>query len=126
MSELSSFELGWLVGILEGEGSFTLECNNPRIKVEITDEDTSYRVAALFERITGKPCHVYDKAPSGNSVQHLFITRIGSRGAKDVMRLVVKYMSHRRRQRIWQCLNGFKSKKLKIDLVQLGLIKEQG
>jgi hypothetical protein len=120
MNELSAFELGWLVGLLEGEGCFSIP---PRVAVEMTDEDSVNKVAALFERVTGRTCNVHCKGPWGNTVQDIYYVRVNGEAAKKVMLLVVKYMSWRRRRRIWQVLNGVKEVTKKLDLVELGLIK---
>ncbi len=122
MSELSSFELGWLCGILEGEGCFDLH-RNQRITVGMTDEDVIYKVAALFERVTKSPCNVNLQYPQKMHHSVCYKAQLDGEKAKIVMRLVVKYMSSRRRQKIWQCLNHYAPKNVKLDLVQLNLVK---
>jgi len=105
---LSDFELGWLVGILEGEGCFTAtnKGKSPNIQLRMCDEDIVYRAAAMIERITGEPLNVYveDKCSPGWASSVRF--RLYGWKAKKIMRLLVKHMGTRRRQRIWQLLNG--------------------
>lgn len=123
MSELSHFELGWLVGILEGEGHFGLYTSQV-IEVNMTDEDTIYKVAGLFEKILESSVNVIEiYKPNGRDV---FCARIYGERARKVMKLVVPYMSYRRRQMIWRCLNKFKGAKVALDkLLNLQTIEEK-
>ena len=127
MKELSSFELGWLVGVLEGEGCFFLGTNKsktPYITVSMTDEDSVCQIASYFERLTGKTYNVREYAPRENSHTNFFVIKIGGDDARLVMRTIVKYMKQRRRQKIWQCLNGFEP--IKIDFTKImSSIKEK-
>lgn len=43
----SDFDLGWLVGLLDGEGTFVWD-SSPTVEVTMTDEDTIQRAAELF------------------------------------------------------------------------------
>ena len=51
---MNDADFHWLVGILEGEGSFMKsppsDPNSPRVTVNMTDEDVIARVAAIFKR----------------------------------------------------------------------------
>lgn len=124
-SQLSDFELGWLAGILEGEGTFRYFHKSQKVAVGMSDEDTVYKVAAFFERLTGIVVEVKDVKPvkAHHSLMH-YVT-INGEAARIVMRTVVKHMSHRRRQKIWQCLNAFdiENKRIKIpESVKLALV----
>jgi hypothetical protein len=125
MARLSDFELGWLVGILEGEGYFGYECTQ-RVQVKMTDEDSVVRAAALFERITEQTCLVLyeDKSKYNVNWQDAWKVVITGDRARIVMRYVVKYMGYRRRQRIWQCLNKHKEEKQTFNLVELLNVKK--
>lgn len=121
MSAISDYDLGWLVGILEGEGHFGI-LRNPtgqtqRVAVKMCDEDVVIRVANLFEQITGNVFNVRmlsgDKKHPDWSVQ--WEVYAGGENARMIMRLVVKRMGIRRRKKIHQSLNGFIQKKMKID-----------
>jgi hypothetical protein len=120
MSVLSGYELGWLVGILEGEGHFGLYTSQV-IEVNMTDEDTIYKVASLFERVLQSPVNVVELQKARG--KNVFCARIYGERARTVMRLVVSHMSSRRRQVIWQCLNGYKAPK--VDLVKLLGLNQQ-
>lgn len=120
MTKLSDFELGWLVGILEGEGHFGIYTSQV-VEVNMTDEDTIYKVASLYERIFSTTVKVMTiQKTKGKDV---YCVRIYGERARTIMQLVVAHMSYRRRQTIWQCLNGFKAPK--IDLLEVLGIKPQ-
>ena len=120
MNVLSGFELGYLVGLLEGEGSFGYYSGTQRIYLAMIDEDSVNRVAGLCERIIGRDVHVYERPPYGASKQIAYEFHINGHGARMIMRLIVRHMSYRRRQRIWQNLNGFQPAKINvIDLLQI-------
>lgn len=50
LSNISEFDLAWLIGILEGEGSFyaNKKPQPPRVSVNMTDKDIIEKVAKLF------------------------------------------------------------------------------
>jgi hypothetical protein len=58
---MTELEVGWLVGILEGEGHFRSSYGNPRIEVKMTDEDVIRRL----REVTGVG-RVYGPFDSGN------------------------------------------------------------
>jgi len=123
MTELSGFELGWLVGILEGEAYFGYCSQTQIIQVQMCDEDVVNKVAALFERITNSSIRVteYDR---GGTAQIAYKVHVSGERARAIMRLVVRHMNYRRRQKIWQALNGFVTTMHKVDLVRLLKIGE--
>ena len=125
MARISDFELGWLCGILEGEGTFGFNSGTQRIGLQMTDEDAVYRVASLFERITEGLAEVHSVNRTQPNPNHkdMFGLMICGERARVVMRLVVNHMSYRRRQRIWQSLNGFTPDKVDV-LRILSLVKE--
>ena len=130
MNSISDYDLGWLVGILEGEGCFYLDqrwakgTGSVRIQVKMTDEDTVNKVASLFEQILGKPVEVRESSANLAKQSQPYQVSIGGQDARALMKLVVKRMSWRRRQRIWQCLNNYKQPKttMKLTLSDLKLV----
>jgi len=108
VSILSDYELGWLIGILEGEGHFGIYTSQV-IEVNMTDEDTIYKVASVYERILGASVNVLEIQKSQG--KDVYCVRVYGERARIIMRLVVTHMSYRRRRIIWQCLNGFKAPK---------------
>lgn len=130
MNNISDYDFGWLVGILEGEGCFHLDqrwakgTGSPRIQVKMTDEDVVNRAASLMEQILNKPVNVKEASANLAKQSQPYQFSVGGQDARKVMRIIVKRMGWRRRQRIWQCLNNYKQPKsdMKITLADLKLV----
>ncbi len=96
----------WLVGLLEGEGCFTISKSRyrgaiylyPRLALNMTDEDVVARAAALL----GAKYHRVKTA-----TKDTFQTRIISAPALTLMRKLLPHMSHRRQSRIRELLAMF-------------------
>lgn len=106
---LTDFELGWLVGYLEGEGSFQLQSGRyHRVDHCSTDEDVVLKAIGIIEKVAGQVKDPWlQSRPSRSNQVPIFKHTVSGKQAVTVMRLVVSHMSWRRRQRIWQCLNGY-------------------
>ena len=116
---LRESEFWWLVGILEGEGYFGYEKWSQRVQVKMTDLDTIEKVAGIFNKITGR-CPAIHESPNKNPNDSLpYVIAIHGAEARQVMEMIVPHMSARRKQRIWQSLNGYKPKKTKGTLIEL-------
>jgi hypothetical protein len=104
---LTDFELGWLVGLLEGEGHFRHHNKTQRVTFNTTDEDVVYKVSVMFQKITGVPCNpsVKDMGKYNPNAKPQYYLQLYGEKARAVMLTVVRHMAYRRRQRIWQCLN---------------------
>ncbi len=114
--KLTEPEFYWLVGLLEGEGSFALaggqNCNCQGVRLDMTDEDTVYRARALLERLGDCSIKVLSRDNSAKSNwKDSYYIQIYGESARQIMRDIVPHMSYRRRQQIWQALNGYKTKK---------------
>ncbi len=113
---ISDLEIGWLAGILEGEGCFLMRSrhkNSQSVNIESTDEDVINKVALIVERLTGKLYNVGFREPQTGflNAKERYTLQVNGEPARIVMRTIVRYMCSRRRQRIWQCLNGYRSPK---------------
>jgi len=96
---LSDFNLGWIVGILEGEGTFDLSNKKyPRVRIEMTDKDSVYRFYAVLG-VSRTPRHTVrqDKKDS-------WVGSIHGPQAKLLMVDVFPHMSERRQQKIQEIL----------------------
>lgn len=109
--ELTQFEVGWLTGLLEGEGHFRYTTKTQRITLNSTDEDVIYRAAALFDRVTGKACNitVKDMGKYNPNAKEQYYIQLYGESARLIMRLVLPHLCYRRRQRVWQCLNCYEA-----------------
>ena len=104
--QLTEPEFFWLCGLLEGEASFDYNYKSQRVRLEMTDEDTIYRAAALLNRLGNCNVNVCfrDNVSKPNWKDSYYIQLYGE-PARIVMKAVVSFMSYRRRQQIWRSLN---------------------
>lgn len=108
---LSDYELGWLVGILEGEAYFGYSGRTQELKIRMTDLDTMFSVARSMSKITGNLIEVKSTGIRKNGDQELFAVAIFGENAREVMQTIVPHMHHRRRAKIWQSLNKYRETK---------------
>ena len=107
LPDFSDAELGWLAGLLEGEGYFGIIRNHgklngdrtkvylyPRIGVSMTDRDVIERVARFW---SGKVSVV---KPAGVSKKTSYRTHLFGKRAVRMMRLLRPLMGERRRKQI--------------------------
>ncbi len=92
-------DLYWLVGYLEGEGTFGYHSFSPRIGVQTTDLDVIQRVAKL---IGGEVKGPLLRDRRRNPIW--YVQTYGSK-ARDVMRLIRQYMGVRRKHQIMAVLD---------------------
>lgn len=128
---LTESEFFWLIGILEGEGCFTFHRTTQRVSLCMSDKDVMLKAASIFTKITDKEFKLdngrvsLDKQISLGR-KEVFTLEAYGESARTICRTIVPHMSQRRRQRIWQVLNGYKYKQenLNIDnVIQLCLGK---
>lgn len=95
---ISSTELGWMAGLLEGEGCFSINRNTPAVIVGMTDEDTVQKVANFFGSTLRGP----QRRSSGK--KDVWVTSI--HGSKAVGWMLTSYplLGQRRRSRIREIL----------------------
>lgn len=114
----SDFGLGWLVGLLEGEGHFSWY-QTQQLVLGMTDEDIVLKYKALVEDIlqVSKPLHLIITHTGRNADLTMFTIRLYGANARAIMKLVVPHMGQRRRAKIWQTINGFSGKKLDVESI---------
>ena len=110
---LTDLELGWLAGLLEGEGYFGYDKSNSTKVIELcmADEDIIYRAAVMISKVTGKQPNINFVPPKTESRVPTYRFKISGKSAVKIMKLLVKLMGSRRRKRIWQALNGYQGVK---------------
>lgn len=109
---INDFELGWIVGYLEGEGSFEYrrragKGGSRAVRVRSTDLDVINKFIALMYKLTGKQYSYCTTVATRENWSDSYLVQIYSREALQLMKLIVPHMGYRRRQRIWQSINGF-------------------
>lgn len=111
ISHMSEVDLAWLAGLLEGEGSFSIDRRGqqryqhstvppaPFIALSMTDEDVVVRVAALLGK---KVCRVSRHTVTQKTV---YKVSVGDRATlQSLLPRLLPYMGQRRRARIEECL----------------------
>ena len=71
----NDIELGWLIGIVEGEGSISLEKDGTRYNPEIHVTNTNLLIIERLERMAAIPCRIFT------------LCRRALRSYRDAMRL---------------------------------------
>lgn len=104
---ITDIELGWLVGLLEGEGTFSYLKGTQVVGLRMKDKDVVERYASIIEKLVGtRPkigCEVY----ANRNRSEVYYSMITGERARIIMRTVVYNMGYRRRQKIWQSLNKY-------------------
>lgn len=102
-------DLMWLAGLLEGEGSFSVNAGiYPRISVRMTDKDVVDRAAGMLGTITTGPF----KCKGKESYKPQWTTVINGKHAIGWMMTLYPMMGERRKQRIkyliahWRLFSG--------------------
>ncbi len=105
---IDAVDLGWLAGLLEGEGSFMMSRNHsggkvylyPKIVVGMTDEDVIQRAANLFET------KVY-KLPLQSNRKPAWRAAITGARAAELMQMLLPHMGIRRGAKIQEILDEY-------------------
>ena len=97
---ITAIEIGWIAGILEGEGCFYYN-SSPSIVVVMTDEDT----IAKFAKIIGRP---YTIKGVGGGYKMNYCAAIYGSPAIAWMFTIYSLMSKRRQAKILETINKWK------------------
>lgn len=117
--DVTDYELGWIIGILEGEAYFGRNNNTTRLSLEMTDEDTMITAATILGKLLGTAIVVSSRMPNGNRQEAFGVFLSGTR-AMTILKIVVSHMHSRRRAKIWQAINKYVPP-AKISLKEAGL-----
>lgn len=108
MFPIDQIEFGWLIGLLEGEGSFLKgtpsQPNLPRVAVTTTDHDVAIKLAKILD--TGV-LPLKDRRYVENHWKQPYFIAISGAKAVVLMREVKAYMSHRRQLQIEEALSCY-------------------
>jgi len=103
----------WLAGLIEGEGSFMKappsRPNEPRMEIEMKDEDVIARVGALLgAKMQRRVRKQYDPP------KIIFRVRLGGKRAVALMTRLKPYMSERRQAQIAAALGSYTARNERI------------
>lgn len=97
---MRSFDIAWLAGLLEGEGSFGDSKGSPTIQLQITDRDIATRAAALMSVKVRAPWQPKGKRVNGGSFCPVYsVVACGTR-AIGLMMTLYSVLGERRRERV--------------------------
>lgn len=108
-------QIQWVAGILEGEGSFSFSKTKMeggkskrklRIRLSMTDFDIVHRVMSIAAPGTSirREERSAQTFKDGYNRKDAYILSISGFAAERVMRDILPFMGHRRRERIIECL----------------------
>lgn len=98
---MTDFELGWLVGLMEGEGTFCLQKQRyPIMAIAMLDRDIIARVAKIWGS------NVTFSFTQQTSKQ-IFKTGVTGHRSRYWMTLLKPHLSFRRQQQITLCLSVY-------------------
>lgn len=108
---LTTRDIAWLAGLLEGEGCFFTIKNgySPRVAIGMTDKDIIQRSAAMV----GAKCYLAKRKnkPQHHKEQHWWM--LSGHTAAAVMMTIYAFMGQRRRAKIKDVLARWKMRPLK-------------
>lgn len=107
MNRISEFQLGWIVGIMEGEGWFVKNPKTPRASVAMTDYDTIEK----FIEIVGVG-HLSERHFKGNKKSQLAWNLGVYEDLEDFLTMIIPHMSARRSERIKEVLDVLSEKRI--------------
>jgi hypothetical protein len=103
MNDLTERDLGWLAGILEGEGCFSIsQTGTVQVRVAMTDEDVVRRCQA----VTGIGVILQQRQQQRQQMWRWSVNR--ARDVIDLLALVRPLMGQRRQTKIAECLEAAK------------------
>lgn len=107
MTRRKEFQLGWLVGFLEGGGCFWTSRKMIGISAVSTDEDALKHAARLMGSVVHGP-----KKHKSPRYKPYFTTSLSGDKAEKTMKLVLPHMSKRRQEKIRSVLSFWKNRVL--------------
>ena len=101
---MTEFELGWVAGLLEGEGCFH-GGTRTKVTLQMTDRDTVERLASLVEGAS----EIWTITPKGDRAGNriMYAVAISGYAAIRLMELVFPHMSRRRAAKIREIISSW-------------------
>lgn len=97
---MSPEQAAWLAGLLDGEGCFDAQRNNPRIRVKMSDHDVILRAADLMGATT------YHETARQPHHKPCMVAQITGDRAVSVMRSVLPYLGIRRSAKVMELITA--------------------
>jgi hypothetical protein len=125
---LTPFELGWLCGLIEGEGCCRAQKTHgvyyPFIAIRMTDEDIIERVAALIRKIIQTNARVIEY-PDTRGWQRTYCFQVHGNHVRPLLELILPHMGDKKQGEIERALSNDQTDEEKISgselLQRLGL-----
>jgi len=115
MRTLTTKDIAWLAGLIEGEGSFGLHRRTyPQIQLAMADEDVVKRAAVLFDVST-----TYCYPPSLQGYKPVWRCYVNGVKAVGWMMTLYSLLGSRRKTKVLEVLNFWKSRP-KVDWREVG------
>jgi hypothetical protein len=106
---MTTLELAWLAGLLEGEGSFGSDsADYPSVQITMTDRDVISRVARAFGSTERGPYKT--RTPAGNSGVPVWRAHAYGNRAAGWMMTLYPLMGERRKEKIRIALAAWKTR----------------
>lgn len=109
---ISTKDIAWVAGLLEGEGSFLTATKKPRsirIQMCMTDEDVVRRAADILNAGVTGPYTSKQLLKSGSTRKPFWTLNVHGRHAAAWMMTIYTLMGQRRKQRIEEILSTWKT-----------------
>lgn len=118
---LTEAEFWWMIGILEGEGFFDFNNGTQRISLGMTDLDIVEKMASIYTKITGRKYSINATNYTNDNYKTRYDLHVFGEGARTILGMIVPHMGIRRRQRMWQIINGYRQppQTTKLDIGQI-------
>ena len=97
----------WLAGLLEGEGTFSLNGTYPVVSVNMCDQDIVARAAALFASEPTRVWQRFDAREEARGWSSSYVTAVSGARAAELMRTLRPLMGSRRRAAIDRALEVY-------------------
>ena len=102
---VSSIDIAWLAGLVEGEGCFKNNGSTPSIVVQMTDQDVIQKIANLFNTKIMGPY-----GPYAAQKQPTYIAQYSGKAAVGWMMTLYNLLGERRKAKIEELLNQWKKR----------------
>jgi len=111
---LKILDLAWLAGLLEGEGSFMLKTKRSyngtiAISLQMTDKDIVEKCAAILKTKVYGPYNSKQKKKNGEPKKETYLLTVFGTTAASWMMTLYPLMGERRKQKIEELLNHWKT-----------------